>query len=139
MVQALVDLKAEVNQANEDGCTPPYIASQEGREQVVRALVNLKAGLNQATKDGSTALHFASLEGHEQMVRALVDLKAWVNQADVNGWTQPKPMGDRGKPHPGPIAGIHKRLHCSSRATTTVTAASRSLRLGSPQTTAAAN
>jgi len=74
----------KVNHTDEDGCTPLYIASQEGHAEVVSMLL-AKQGVkvNQAKNDGATPLFLASLKGHTEVVSMLlategIDVnKAW--------------------------------------------------------------
>jgi ankyrin repeat protein len=54
--------------ANKDEFTPLYVASQEGRVEVVRELLNHIANVNMANKDGFTPLYVASQEGHVDVV-----------------------------------------------------------------------
>ena len=63
----------DVNQARDDGCTPLFMASQEGHSEVVSMLL-AKQGVdvNQAMNDGRTPLYIASHEGHSEVVSMLL-------------------------------------------------------------------
>jgi hypothetical protein len=69
-VQCLVkELSADVNQADDDGFTPLYIAAQQGHHSVVQCLVKeLGANVNRATLDGSTPLMIAAAQKHTEVV-----------------------------------------------------------------------
>jgi ankyrin repeat protein len=78
-----------VNQADNDGSTPLFIAAQNGYLDVVRLLVEeLGADVNQARYDGTTPLYIAAQYGHLDVVRCLVKgLGANVNNATYEGYT----------------------------------------------------
>ena len=55
---AATAMGADVNQTEQNGCTPLYIAAQQGHLEVVRALVTeLGAYVNQATQVGTTLVY----------------------------------------------------------------------------------
>jgi ankyrin repeat protein len=85
----VIELGADVNQADEDGCTALYIAARKGHESLVRFIIKeLGVDVNQADERGWTALHAAAQWGHESLVRCMVrELSADVNQAKMNGAT----------------------------------------------------
>jgi hypothetical protein len=64
---------ADVNHADEDGCTALYAAAQEGKMAVMQCLVKeLGADVNQAPRNGCTPLYIAAQKGHEAVVICLV-------------------------------------------------------------------
>ena len=71
----LLGAGASVDQANNDGDTSLYIASQNGHVEVVRALVEAGASVDQANNDGRTPLFMASQNGHVEVVKALLEAK----------------------------------------------------------------
>ena len=77
----------DVNQADDDGCTPLYIASQEGHAEVVSMLLAKQGvNVNQATEDGCTPLFIASQKGHAEVVSMLLAKQGVdVNQAMNDG------------------------------------------------------
>jgi ankyrin repeat protein len=72
----LIEAKAKVNQAEEDGATPIYIASQCGKLEVVKALIEAKAKVNQAKENGCTPIYKASQHDHPLVVQVLIDAGA---------------------------------------------------------------
>ena len=54
VVKELVAAGANVSQATDDGWTPLYSASYNGRVEVVKELIVAGANVNQATDDGQT-------------------------------------------------------------------------------------
>jgi ankyrin repeat protein len=83
------DLKADVDQADEQGMTPLFIAAQLSNLEMVRCLVtDLGANVDLASKGGNTPLHSAAQEGHLEVVLCLVkELRADVNKTNQNGCT----------------------------------------------------
>jgi hypothetical protein len=86
-VQALVAAGAEVDHANNYGCTALYPAAKEGHVEVILALVEAGAEVNHANNYGWTALYPAAKEGHAEAIRALVEAEAEVDHADSEGFT----------------------------------------------------
>ncbi|GMH62956.1 hypothetical protein TrST_g9899 [Triparma strigata] len=89
-VQELLAAGADVNysKVKKNGCTPLYIAAQNGHLDVVQALVDARADVNKAMAvDGCTPLYVAAFNGHLDVVQALVAGKANVNKAKTDGWT----------------------------------------------------
>jgi ankyrin repeat protein len=80
---------ADVNQPQNEGCTPLSIAAQQGKLAVVTCLAKeLGADVNQANHEGSTPLCIATRNGHMSVVQCLVkEFGADVNQADRHGYT----------------------------------------------------
>ena len=73
ILKLLIEAGGDVNQADNDGFTPLFIASQEGHTDIV-AILSSAPGIqiNQAGKDGSTPLYIASLKGHTDIVAILL-------------------------------------------------------------------
>jgi hypothetical protein len=87
MVRCLVtELGADVNQAKHDGCTPVYIAAENGDLNMVRCLAkDFLADVNKAKLNGATPLMVASTFKHADVVTWLV--KAGANpQIAVRGY-----------------------------------------------------
>ena len=80
---------ADVNQANNNGATPLYIASQDGRAEVVSLLLSKEGvDVNAALSDGATPLYIASQKGHTDIVNLLLNATGIeVNQAEESGGT----------------------------------------------------
>jgi ankyrin repeat protein len=90
MVKCLaVELGADVNQIDIDGCTPLYLAAYLGKLGVIRCLVNeCGADVIKANNEGCSPLLIAANEGKVDVVRLLVEeLGADVNQAGEVGGT----------------------------------------------------
>jgi ankyrin repeat protein len=62
-----------VDQADEDGRTPLWGASEGGHEGTVRLLLDRGAAVDQADEDGKTPLQVARSKGHEHVARLLLD------------------------------------------------------------------
>jgi hypothetical protein len=87
VVHALLEAKAKVDQADNDGWTPLFMAAQKGHLEVVRALLEANAEVDKADNDGVTSLFMAAQNGHLEVVHALLEAKAEVDQAHNDGWT----------------------------------------------------
>ena len=84
----LVEKKADVNRAADDGKTPLMCAIKSGETQFVALLLENGADVNQTEIHGRTALFLAAKAGTTSMVRLLIDDgDAEVNKADTDGWT----------------------------------------------------
>ena len=78
-VQRLIKEGTNVNDADDNGTTPLYMASQEGHHETVKLLLDADADVNAADSNGFTPLLVASLQGHHETVKLLLDAKANVN------------------------------------------------------------
>jgi hypothetical protein len=87
VVHALLEAKAKVDQADNDGWTPLFMAAQKGHFEVVRALLEANAEVDKADNDGVTSLFMAAQNGHLEVVHALLEAKAEVDQASNSGWS----------------------------------------------------
>ena len=74
-----------MNQANNDGDTPLYVACEKGHAEVVTTLLDANADKNQADNDGDTPLYVACQKGHTEVVTTLLDANADKNQANNDG------------------------------------------------------
>jgi ankyrin repeat protein len=73
----LIKAGADINQANDKGCTPLFIAAAHGYEAMLVAL--LKAGAQMTATDGGlTPLMAATSRGHTAVVAALRQWKAGI-------------------------------------------------------------
>ena len=79
-----------MNQADNYGSTPLYIASQQGHLEVVEALIMLiiseDGSIDQAKNNGVTPLFVASQNGHLGVVKTLVESHANIH-LNVDGQT----------------------------------------------------
>ncbi|CAE7570367.1 ANK1 [Symbiodinium natans] len=87
IVRCLVQAKANLNAAAEDGATPLFIAAQSGHLQTVRFLANAGADLNKVGQHGATALFIAVLSGQLEMVEVLVEVRCSLDSAGQDGAT----------------------------------------------------
>lgn len=86
-VKQLLEAKAEINQANNDGISPLIAAEHNGNIEIVKQLLEAKAEINQASNNGITALYLAAEHGHIETVKLLLKAKAAVNPAKNQGVT----------------------------------------------------
>jgi ankyrin repeat protein len=73
-VRMLVESKALVNAADNEGQTPLWAAACEGHTQIVRMLVESKALVNAADNKGQTPLDAAVRNGHKATEHVLLNL-----------------------------------------------------------------
>ena len=69
VVRVLHELGANVETPANDGCTPAFVAAQEGHAEVVRVLHELGASVETPTNDGDTPVFMAAQEGHVEVTR----------------------------------------------------------------------
>ncbi|KAK3266631.1 hypothetical protein CYMTET_24756, partial [Cymbomonas tetramitiformis] len=84
---AQVDLADKVDLANENGCTPLYMAAFNGHNEVVEALLAKGAQVDLADEDGRTPLYIAACNGRKEVVEALLAKGAQVDLAEQNEGT----------------------------------------------------
>ena len=70
----LASLHADVNQANNNGQTPMWIAAGNGHSDTVKVLASLHADVNQAENNGATPLRIATQKGKEDTAAVLRSL-----------------------------------------------------------------
>uniref|UniRef100_A0A1I8FUG1 ANK_REP_REGION domain-containing protein n=2 Tax=Macrostomum lignano TaxID=282301 RepID=A0A1I8FUG1_9PLAT len=83
----LVSAMADVDAQKTDGCSPMYIAAQNGHRQVVAALLKAQTTLDLQQERGRTAIYAAAQEGHAEVVEVLSRAAADVNIQQVDGAT----------------------------------------------------
>ena len=76
-----------VNQTEEHGRTPLFIACEYGHTGTAEVLLDKGADIHQATKDGSTPLYVACHQGHTGTAELLLDKGAHIHQTAKNGCT----------------------------------------------------
>ena len=86
-VRELCDWRAGIEEADKDGRTPLYYASQFNNLYVVRDLLDRGANIEAATYDGNTSLYVASERAHLDVVRELLARGANKEAAKNDGVT----------------------------------------------------
>jgi ankyrin repeat protein len=86
MVKTLLDLDANVNTTQENGCTPLCLASEKGLLQVAEFLLEQMADPNASHGSGWSPLLSASHSGHAEVVKLLLQKGAQSDAPDNNGW-----------------------------------------------------
>lgn len=71
VVKLLLEKGAAVNQMDEFGQAPLFLAAGEGHRDVVELLLAKGAAVNQVDQDGLSPLHLAASNGHEDVVKIL--------------------------------------------------------------------
>eukprot|EP00731_Ephydatia_muelleri_P000733 Em0001g733a len=83
----LLNQGADINGADEDGCTALMVASRGGHLDCVMELLEKGALVNDQNTYGSTALMLASGEGRLDCVKELLEKGALVNAQETDGGT----------------------------------------------------
>ena len=87
VVEALLELRADIRAKTKDGLSPFCIAAGNGRMDVAKVLLRRGASARERAPDGTTALHCAACWGHIDMVDFLLDLGADPNALGTGGQT----------------------------------------------------
>src|SRR3972149_6230643 len=82
LISLLIKNGANVNQADNDGTTPLYIASRYGHVEVISLLLNNGANVNQVDNVRRTPLYGASFHDHVEIVSLLLNHGANMYQID---------------------------------------------------------
>ena len=110
MVALLLKADANPNLQVNDGCTPLYIASQNGHTDTVALLLKANANPNLQKDNGATPLYIASQNGHTDTVALLL-------KADAN----PNLQVNDGGPHLNYIASQETAVTSSTNQISPVT------------------
>ena len=86
-VRLLVELGADKDQGDNDGCTPLWCASGNGHLEVAQYLVEQGATLDKTNTDGWTPLIIAAIRGHLEIARYLLEQGADRVKATTLGYT----------------------------------------------------
>ena len=66
---------ANVTAAKDNGCTPLFIAAQNGHKEIVQLLLAVPGiNINAAKDNGCTPLYIAAEKGHKEIVQLLLAL-----------------------------------------------------------------
>ncbi|RYP08950.1 hypothetical protein DL764_001561 [Monosporascus ibericus] len=87
IMRRLLDVKAKVTVANEDGWTPLYSASDNGHIEVIKLLLEKGADVTVTDKYGITPFYAAWFKGHVEVVKLLLEKGADVTAVISDGWT----------------------------------------------------
>ena len=102
VAKLLIDAKADVNRADENGWTPLLVAVDQENAKLVAMLLLAKANANQASKDGTLPLLLAAQGNTPDVVKALLAAKADVNakskDPNILGMTALHLAAQRGNP-----------------------------------------
>ena len=94
LTKLLIEAKADVNAANEEGVSALMHASDYG--SVVDHLIEAHANVNAKSEAGNTPLMFACSSGHGDLAQQLIKAGADVNAKNRNGLTAVMLATDRG-------------------------------------------
>jgi ankyrin repeat protein len=78
-IQFLIDRGANVNRADHNGCTPLFLATEQGHLAVIKLLIERGADVNKYIGHGLTPLHNAGCNGRLSTAKLLLE-----NGADGN-------------------------------------------------------
>ena len=84
---ALIELGANLEAKDNEGCTALHFAAGYGHVETVIALIKLGAILEAKDNEGCTALHFAVLNRHAETVKALIIGGANLEAKNNYEWT----------------------------------------------------
>jgi len=87
VTELLIKKGAEVDKANQYGCTPLHYAAENGHTEIVRTLIGKGVDVKAVGEDKWTPLHFAARMGHTKIVKALIEKGADVSAVNQNGST----------------------------------------------------
>ncbi|CAG2199669.1 unnamed protein product [Mytilus edulis] len=85
VVHCLLEHKANINMAKEDGTTPLSYACEVGHTEIVEILLDQNANIDQCDNDGFTPLIKSCLNNHTSTVQLLIEYKADINARTVDG------------------------------------------------------
>ena len=73
LTKKLIEANADIDQADNEGRNPLYVAAQEGHDKVVELLLTAGADKDKAmTRNGCTPLFVAAWKGHDACLRWLL-------------------------------------------------------------------
>lgn len=87
MVRALIELEANVNEADGNGWTVLMAAAANGHCDIVKLLVEASADLSLADTHGFHALIYAAWQGHSEVVEFLLSTGVDAEHKGTMGWT----------------------------------------------------
>lgn len=87
VVNALLELNANVNQKNEKGYTALHVGVMENSTEIISVLIAAGANTNAKNDDGITPTHIACQYGYTMLLTKLIEQGAVVNCPDDQGIT----------------------------------------------------
>ncbi|MGL9779643.1 MAG: ankyrin repeat domain-containing protein [Wolbachia sp.] len=87
VTELLIKKGAEVDKANQYGCTPLHYAAENDHTEIVKTLIGKGADVKAVGEDKWTPLHFAAQMGHTEIVKTLIGKEADVSAVNQNGST----------------------------------------------------
>ena len=108
----MLDKGAEVDQANENGRTPLFVACFKGHVGAARLLLDKGADVNRAVKNW-TPLYVACLAGHVDVAQLLLERSAEIDRADEDGETPLDVAKSQG--HDAVVALLEEHISSKSR------------------------
>ena len=92
-----IDKGADVDKADDEGCTPLYMACQEGHDDAVQLLLRHNAGVNRVYEEkNETPLFVAAEFDHPSIVQVLIDAGAELDIESTEGGAALKVALDKG-------------------------------------------
>ena len=86
-VQFLLQVGADKDKADNEGCTPLIMSVEQSHEAVVHCLLAAGADKRKANNRGATPLHIGACQGRDAIVLYLLEAGADKNMADHKGRT----------------------------------------------------
>ena len=90
VLKLLLENGGDVNQAGNDGCTPVFVASEDGQTAALKLLLENGGDVNQADNEsGCTPVHRASSRGQAATLKILLENNGNVNTPNAGDNTSP--------------------------------------------------
>ena len=87
-LKTLIEFKADINLADDDGCSPlSYVVPDDSNGAVTRTLLEAKANVHTVDCQGLSPIHRAIFTGNTVALRLLIGAKADVNHQTPHGCT----------------------------------------------------
>lgn len=86
-VKYFLDAGADVDFADEGGCTPLFWAAKTGKAEICKMLIKVGADVNAMNGSGWRPLSIAAVNGHLEICKLLIDAGADMDARDGNGCT----------------------------------------------------
>lgn len=87
MMKLLIDNKANINYADEDGFNPLNIAIESGDMELTKFLITNGANVNSLMQDGVSLIGYAIAQNNMDLLQILIENGANVNNTNGDSWT----------------------------------------------------